>query len=216
MSHTVYMTADEIVAARPFTNPVHIPQYQHTLRYMAGQVCVLLEYPHMPSPPPHIILFNRPNNRDWFHRIVIAQPEQLMQQRSLTIVGFFGNKCADANVTLAHEFDRTLVAEIPDHPGLFSYSTMAMNGGNYGNLVIFSDLAARDNWSTSQAHAQAVQQLSPNYYHNVTIVNGHMPHGIRQHQDLALIRAKYYDYQCQPRWEAVRRLNTGGVDLETV
>jgi len=215
MSQTVFMTADEFVAARPFTNPVHIPQYQETLRYMAGQVCVLLEYPYLSSQPPHIIFFNRPDNRDWFHRIVIAQPQELMQQRPLTIVGFFGHKCADGNMTLAHEFDRTLVAEIPDHPGLFSYSTMAMNNGNYGNLVVFSDRAARDHWSTSQAHAQAVQQLSPNYYHNVTIVNGHMQKGIHQHQDLTLIRAKYYDYQCSPHWEAVRKLNAGGVDLES-
>jgi hypothetical protein len=215
MSHAIYMTAEESAAARPFTDPAHIPRYQQTLSYMARQVCLLLDYPYLSSQPPHIICFNRPENRNWFHRIVIAQPEELLLKQPLTIVGFFGNKRPDANIDLAHEFDRTLVDEIPNHPGLYSYSTMALENGNYGNLVVFADDAARYNWSTSQAHAQAVKQLSPNYYHNVTIFNGQMPNGIHQYQDLTFFKAKYYDYQCQPQWAAVRKMNTGESGLES-
>lgn len=208
MPSIVQMTADEFVATRPFTDPAHIPEIQNTLRYMAGQVCLLLDYPYLSSRPPYTICLNRTDSSEWFHRIVIAQPEKLQQQQTLTIVGFFGHKRAEANRNIVGEFDRVLVAEIPEHPGLLSYSTMALNNGNYGNLVVFDDPAARNHWSTSQAHAQAVQQLSPDYYRNVTIVNGRLPRGIYQHQNLALIRAKYYDYQCQPRWQGVRDLNS--------
>ena len=214
MIPTIDLALDEFVETRPFTDPVYLSQYKQTLSYMAAQVCVLLEYPYLSAQPPHIVFFHQPGNSDWFHRIMIAQPEGLRQQRALTIVGFFGHTRSDADTMLVQDFDKTLTAEIPAHPGLYSYSSMALEGANYANLVVFSDRAARDHWSTSQAHAQAVQQLSPHYYHTVTIVNGRLPEGIYQHHDLTLIRAKYYDYQCQPRWQAVRMLTAGIVDLE--
>ena len=204
MSHHHHLAPNEFVQTQPFTSLEHIADDQATLCYMAGQVCVLLEYPYLSAEPPHIVLFNRPDHSNWFHRIVLAKPERLHKPQSLTVVGFFGRKRADADMKFAHEFDRILVAEIPQHRGLLSYSTMALNGDNYANLVIFTSEAARDHWSTSKAHAQAVKKLSPNYYLTVTIYHGRLPHGIHQHHDLVLIRAKYYDYQCRPPWQAVR------------
>lgn len=210
MSHHYQLAPNEFMATRPFTSPDLIADDQATLCYMAGQVCVLLEYPYLSAKPPHIVLFNRPDHSNWFHRIVLAEPETLRQRQPLTIVGFFGRKREEADMTPAHEFDRILVAEIPQHPGLLSYSTMALNGDNYANLVIFASEEAREHWSTSKAHAQAVNQLTPNYYLTVTIYNGRLTNGIHQHHDLTLIRAKYYDYQCQPPWQAVRKIATTG------
>lgn len=208
----LHLQADEITAERPFTHPKQITADQKTLCYMAGQVCVLLEYPYLPSAPPHVVLFNQPE-RDhqsgaWFHRLVIAQPEPLRQIRPLTIVGFFGRKREEANSALAREFDDILVAEIAQHPGLLSYSSMALGGGNYANLVIFADDDARNQWRSSQAHAQAAEQLSPHYYQTVCIYNGRLPDGIYHHHHLQLTRAKYYDYQTEPRWQAVREITT--------
>lgn len=208
MSPLIQLSSKEWNRQRPFTHPRHIAEDEKTLRYMAGQVCVLLDYPYLSSEPPHTVLFNRPDHSHWFHRIVLADPDPLRRLRPLTVVGFFGQKQAAADQKLAHEFDRTLIAEIPQYPGLLSYSSMALNDGNYANLVIFTDRAARDRWSTSQAHAKAVHELSPNYYHTVTIVNGRLPEGIYHHHDLILVRAKYYDYQCRPRWQAVREILT--------
>lgn len=206
MSHLIRLSVEEWNRQRPFTHPRHISEDEKTLRYMAGQVCVLLDYPYLPAEPPHTVLFNRPDHSPWFHRIVLADPGPLRRLRPLTIVGFFGQKQPGADAEIAHEFDRTLVAEIPQYPGLLSYSSMALNNGNYANLVIFTNDAARDRWSTSQAHAQAVQELAPHYYRTVTIVNGCLPEGIYHHHDLTLVRVKYYDYQCRPRWQAVREI----------
>ena len=200
------ITRNKLITARPFTHPQHLAHYEQTLRYMASQVRVLLDYPYHPTPPPHIVFFNGPQNGDWFHRVVVAQPDKLRQRQSLTIVGFFGEKRDGADMAAANAFDRKLVAEIPDHPGILSYSTMAMAQDNYANLVLFSDREARAHWSTSKAHARAVQQLSPDYYHNVTIVNGRVSGGINHHQALTLVRAKYFDYDCQPHWHAIRQL----------
>ena len=206
MSNAVRLLPHEIIKTRPFTHPSHIATDQSTLRYMAGQVCVLLEYPYLASSPPHIVLFNLPGNNGWFHRIVIARPKQLREERPLTIVGFFGRKNPGADEKVVHAFDRILVDEIADHHGLLSYSSMALQDNNYANLVVFTDATARDHWSSSKAHAQAVQELSPTYYRTVRIYNGRLPGGIYQHHDLTLIRAKYYDYQCRPHWQAQREI----------
>jgi hypothetical protein len=78
--------------------------------------------------------------------------------------------------------------------------------GDYGNLVLFTDEKARDHWSTSQAHAQAVRSLAPSYYLSVRIYNGRLPDGIINSSKLHLTRAKYYDYCSQPMWRAVREI----------
>lgn len=218
MSNAVRLLPHQVVETRPFTHPSHIATDQNTLRYMAGQVCVLLEYPYLASTPPHIVLFNRPGDDHWFHRIVIAQPEMLREKRPLTVVGFFGQKKPGADGNVAHTFDRMLIEEIPDHNGLLSYSSMALANNNYANLVVFVDSAARDHWSTSKAHAQAVRELSPSYYRSVRIYNGRLPNNIFHHHDLTIIRAKYYDYQCQPLWQAQREIleewNTDDTDFQ--
>ena len=208
MPRLIQLAPQEFVEERPFTSPDHMTDDHKILCYMAGQVYMLLQYPYLPSESPHTVLFNRPTNSTWFHRIVLADPDTLHQATPLTIVGFFGRRRAEANHKFAHEFDRILVSEIPQHPGLLSYSTMALSDDNYANFVIFTSDTARDHWSTSRAHAQAVNELSPNYYLTVTIYNGRLPYGIQQHHDLTFIRAKYYDYQSQPRWQAVREIAT--------
>lgn len=193
--------------ARPFTHPEQMRQARQILRYMAGQVAMLLENPCRMGKAPHTVFFNRAAENDWFHRVVISEPEPLRRPHPLTLVGFFGDKQEESDSALAHEFDRLLIEEIEAHPGLLSYSTTALDGGDYANLVIFSDPAARDRWSESRAHAQAVRRLAPNYYRTVTIFNGRLPEGLAPHPDLTLVRAKYYDYQSRPRWQAVRTLS---------
>jgi hypothetical protein len=211
MPQQTYLSGNEWVQQRPFTHPDHIQADQHTLRHIAGQLHLLLSSPDLnpTAQPPYTILLNHSDDGDWFHRIVLAAPERLRRHRPLTIVGFFGQKQETVDSNIVHKFDRTLIAEIPQHPGLLSYSSMALEQGNYANLVIFSDGAARDHWSTSQAHVQAVQQLSPDFYRTVTIYNGRLSQGINHHQELTVVRVKYYDYQCQPRWQAVREIPPG-------
>ena len=207
----VYLSPNEIVAERPFTHPDHIHDHRDTLRYMLSQLCLLLASPYLPGKEKgrmRIVHFQQPETGNWFHRLVLAQPEKLAGDKPLTIVGFFGRRREDSDVQLAHEFDRLLISEIPDHPGLYSYSSMVLDGSNYGNLVIFADKDARDHWSTSKAHAQAVDSLAPNYYRTVSIYNGRLPNGVHDGDALCLIRAKYYDYQCTPKWQAVREISS--------
>ncbi len=210
MSATIQLTPNEVKADRPFTHPRHIVEDRTSLSPMLAQLCLLLDYPHLPVSRPRTVLFQATGANSWFHRLVLARADNAWMGQRLTIVGFFGQRRADADLALAHEFDRLLIAEIPDFPGLCSYSTMAIGGGNYGNLVVFSDGQARHQWSASRAHSQAVTTLSPNYYLTVTIYHGELPKGLMQPDELKLTRAKYFDYQSRPRWEALREIKPDG------
>lgn len=206
MENVVQLSPTDILAERPFTHPTHISGDLSTLRYMARQLCLTLQNPHMPSHSPQTILFNLPEKGSWIHRQVLANPQHFTERGLIHVVGFFGQSRSQADIELAQEFDKTLMKEIPQHEGLISYSTMLLNDGNYANLVLFTNEAAQVGWSRSEAHAKAVYELSPSYYHSIRIYNGRLPHGIQRSDALTLHKARYFDYDQTPMWRGVRTL----------
>lgn len=206
MENVVQLTPTDIVAERPFTHPSHIPGDLSTLRYMARQLCLTLQNPHMPTDLPQTILFNMPGQASWIHRQVLANPQHFKETSLIHVVGFFGQSRSQADIELAQEFDLTLMKEIPLHDGLISYSTMLLKDGNYANFVLFTSENTLIAWSRSEAHAKAVYELSPNFYHSIRIYNGRLPHGIQQSDALKLHKARYFDYDHPPLWRGVRTL----------
>ena len=204
MEGVVQLSPTDILPERPFTHPSLIPGDHTTLRYMARQLCLTLENPHLVPDLPQTILFNMPGQSSWLHRQVVANPHHFRQPDPILVVGFFGQSRSQADIDLAQEFDKTLLQEIPQHNGLISYCTMALKDGNYANLVLFSHSEAQMAWSRSEAHAKAVYELSPGFYHSIRIYNGRLPHGIQQSDKLHLQKARYFDYDNSPMWRAVR------------
>ena len=199
----------EIVQERPFTNPDRIDRDVNTLRFMVDQLCVFMEDHYSDANLQSPIIVHRPHRDNWFYRQVIARPAVLSQSGNLAFVGFLGHRRADANLTLGDEFDETLVNEIPDYAGLLSYSTMALVSGDFSNLVVFTKPSIKEQWSNSKAHDQAVRKLAPDYYWSIKLYNGKLPNGITDSRALQLTRIKYYDYQVNPRWHAVREFPEG-------
>lgn len=206
MENVVQLSPTDILAERPFTHSTHIPGDLSTLRYMAGQLCLTLQNPHMSTDLPQTILFNLPGKSSWIHRQVLANPQHFEKTNLIHVVGFFGQSRSQADIELAQEFDLTLMKEIPLHEGLISYSTMLLKDGNYANLVLFTSEMAQMGWSRSEAHAKAVYELSPSYYHSIRIYNGRLPHGIQQSNALILQKARYFDYDQYPMWRGLRTL----------
>jgi len=206
MKNVVQLSPTDIVAERPFTHPNHTPDDYKTLRYMVRQLRLALKNPHMLPDVPQTILFNMPGQSSWQHRQVLANPHHFQQINSILVVGFFGLSRSQANIELAQEFDKTLLQEIPLNEGLISYCTMLLKDGNYANLVLFTCEEAQMMWSRSDAHAKAVYDLSPSFYHSVRIYNGRLPQGIQQSDKLQLSKARYFDYDSSPMWRAVRTL----------
>jgi len=199
----------DVVQDRPFTDPDRIVNDVNTLRFMVDQLCLFLEnIQHNANLEPPIIV-HQPDRDNWFYRLVIARPELLLQPGRLAFVGFLGHRREDADLELADKFDELLLNEIPDYPGLLSYSTMALVSGDFCNLVIFTNSSVKQQWSRSKAHQQAVRLLSPDYYVSIKLYNGHLPLGITGSDALKLTRVKYYDYQQNPLWHAVREFSDG-------
>jgi hypothetical protein len=200
-----YLDPGEVVDGRPFTDPQHITGDLNSLRYLADQLRLLLKNPRLlgKSQPP-ITVYRPDLPNEWVYRIVIPDPEQLLAGDRLIFVGFLGQRRDEADRTVADEFDEILVGEIPEHAGLLSYCTMALVSGNFCNLVLFSDEGAKVRWSRSRAHDRAVRQISPDYYYSVRLYNGVLPRGISDGRDMQLTRVKYFDYQDDPWWRAVR------------
>jgi hypothetical protein len=212
MAPVVHLQPAEVAPGHPFADPGHVETDLNNLRFMIDQLCLFLERPHLYSHLPRPITVHRPTPERWLYRLVIAEPEYLMSQCSLTLVGFLGQRRSEANIALADQFDQTLVGAIPDHRGLLCYSTMGLLSGDYSNLVIFSDQEAKAEWSRSNDHAQAANRLAPNYYLSIRLYNGTLSRGIANSHALQLTRIKYFDYQADPWWQAVREFEEQLID----
>jgi hypothetical protein len=198
------------VEGRDFTNPEQIPNDVNTLRYMTDQVSLFLRNPHLYNGLTRPIITHRPDTSKWVYRMVIPDPDRLLDGEEISFVGFLGRRREDADLALGDEFDEILVAEIPEHPGLLCYSTMALMCGNFSNLVLFAGESVKENWSRSKAHAQAAGKLAPDYYYSIRLYNGRLPRGVSDSQSLHLTQVKYFDYRDPPGWHAVRHFNVEG------
>src|SRR5512132_2810054 len=65
--------------------------------------------------------------------------------------------------------DDELIREFPAHPGILSYSSLEVGGGDWGNLILVAGDDAREHWRTSERHAHAVRELAPRHYTDVRL-----------------------------------------------
>ena len=140
-------------------------------------------------------------------RLVVNQPEALLAECDLSIVGFFGRRgpAVRPDVDLDKDtIDLELIADFPDHPGVLAYCSMALDDENFGNLVMLAGPEINAEWNTSARHAYASRVIAPKYYSNIRLHNGLLPGGLRSGHAAVLLRTKYYDYSSDWHWSAVR------------
>ncbi len=199
------LSPHEVLPDRPFTDLRHVALELHVIRFMATCTWLVLEHDAAIDPAPAVV--HQPTIDGWIHRIIITQPARLRAHRPLTVVGFFGLKSHDANVTLAQHLDRQLMPELSSHTELLAYVSTCLPTGNFGNLVLFASPQGKEQWGGSELHAAAVRQLTPEYYTAVRLYNGTLADGLGALESLRLDLVKYYDYRSHPMWRAVRRLS---------
>jgi hypothetical protein len=196
----------DIIPDRPFTNPDHNAEDLAHLQYMLAKLRHLLSQPGITpaQPRPYVLYLEESGGRR--HRIALARPEELLLSLELAVVGFCGTKWPEADRTPLDAIDVVLLDEFMQHPHLLSYSSLEVEDGNWRNLVLFSHPQGIGHWAISLKHVYAAQELSPGYYRNIRLHNGVLPGGLMSGNELALTRTKYYDYQDQSLWWAVREL----------
>jgi len=140
------------------------------------------------------------------HRAVLCDPRRLRGGQDLAWVGFFAEKRRDRDPAPLTAADDALIAELPRHPGILSYSSLELASGDWGNLILLADEAAREHWRTSARHAHAVRELAPAHYAVVRLHRGVLPGGLAGGRRPELRQTRYYDYRAEPVWRAERTL----------
>ncbi len=195
---------DETIPERSFTNLSHIPKDREVLVYMATQVCTVLEADLTSLEKGRPIIVDEPDGR--WHRYLIPRPKALMQAKKICMVGFFGQKRVEMSPDFLRDLSDKLLEKIPTFPEILSYSTMALENGDFSNLVLLADEKIKLKWMEGGTHNQAVDR-SPGYYLSVRINNGVLKNGIFEPDLLHITQVKYCDYQEDPPWKAVRVLH---------
>lgn len=146
-------------------------------------------------------------------RTVICDPDRLPRPDDVQIVGFFGDRRADADQPTIDASEHDLIAEFRNYPGIMSYSSVELDDGYWANLVVHRDPGDREAWRGSRIHREAVDRIAPMAYHGVRIHNGCIRDGVAGTQTVVLESTKYWDYDVSPTWHAIRLL-PGGESVE--
>ena len=101
--------------------------------------------------------------------------------------------------------DDELIGEFPTHPGVLSYSSLELDGGDWGNLILLDGDAARERWRDGERHAYAARELT-RHYTDVRLHRGVLPGGVGAGREPVLRRTRYYDYRAAVTWRAEREL----------
>ena len=193
----------ELITEKPFTHTDHIAKDREILVYMAKQAGLILEKQLDLLGERETIFIDEPDER--YHRFFVPRPKVLSQAKNVYLVGFFSTKQKGATPNHFGDLDNRLIEQIPTYQKILSYSSMALPDGNYGNLVLLTDEEIKVKWMQGEIHSQAVE-LSPTYYQYVRINNGMLPEGVLRPDSLTITRVKYYDFEQDPAWKAVREL----------
>lgn len=204
---------NERVLGRDFTHPAYISIEHRLLRYMLLRLHGVLETCFWRSNPNvQQAAFNTPvvhglvEADGRHHRIIVIRAEPLKALTNLSIVGFFGQRRLDSESGAAASRDELLFEEMGQQDGLLSYSSLELTNGDYGNCVVFRDEEAKQQWGHSIVHREAVELLSPSFYHSIRLYNGCLPSTLMAEHLLQLTTVRYLDYSNASKWSAVRHL----------
>jgi len=204
MDNPLPLGPSEIVPDRPFTHPERSAEDLARLRHIAQRLRLVLSQPRTWPNDPSPLILNLQEADGRAHRIVIARRAELLTVRTLTVVGFFGQKRPEADVAPLSAVDDELIREFPQHPYVLSYCSLLLEDGNWGNSVLLNAPEAREHWRTSPRHQYAARELAPSYYATLRLHNAVLSGGLLAGNDWKLLRTKYYDFQGATPWHAIR------------
>jgi len=137
-------------------------------------------------------------------RLVICDPKALLQRCDRRIVGFLGNRRSTHEAQRVDTAELDVIGEFPSFPGIISYSSLELVDDQWVNLVVHTEDSDRMEWRHSEVHIEAAEQLAPSVYHDIRIHNGRIPDGPIGSGTIMIESTKYFDYDSNPTWHAIR------------
>ena len=211
----VRLRTDENPADHPCAELRHYEADLAVLEYLLGDLRALLRNAAAGETVlrPYHVLTWRENGLQ--RRTVMCDPETLLQGGSdILIVGFLGNRRATEEANAIDEFDFDVIGEFRQYPGILSYSSMELIPNQWANLVVHQEVSDREAWRHSAVHIEAAENLSPRVFHSVRIHNGRLRGGPIGDGSVIVEVTKYWDYDSDPMWHAIRTLPGGITDAD--
>ncbi len=202
---TIQLGPEERVPDRPFSDPEHSQIELVHLRKMLDRVRHHLDKPEGLPEDQRPVIIDEEKALGYYHRTVISLPDRLRSGEGLTVVGFFGVRQPNEIEEEVTAVDDALVDDLPTHPYVAAYCSMQLGEGpDQGNLILMTEESGIQRWMEGERHTYASQVLAPQAYSAARAYNGRVSEGWQTGDDLALVRAKYYDFSEDPWWRAIR------------
>ena len=166
------------------------------LRYMAQRLRVMLQTPGQAESAALPWIYALEERQPRSHRIVIYQPQALLQKQDLAFVGFVCGRQSGLDDTIVDRLnavDQVMLSELVHVPGLLSYSSFELRTGNWYNLVVLQNLAIKSHLHTIGMHRHAAYELSPHYYAWIRLHSGSLRGGLACGK-LLVRGTKYYTF----------------------
>jgi hypothetical protein len=199
----VQLARDTLVEGRPFAAPANTKRdgavMQEMLARMRGAARAWLA-----SPPPGsgalVRQLDAAGLRTW---IRVPDRAALLAAPELTTIGFFGQARDDVDHAPIHQLETAIVETLEEVPGVLSYFNLELSERRFGNLVLCAAPDVPVRWRAHDVHRLAVA-LAPRHYHSARLHNGNVRSQLLGDGELVVLRTRYYDFDSEPAWLAVR------------
>jgi hypothetical protein len=206
MNEFIQLQPLEVVAERPFTEAHKSHVDARMMQFMVNRLRNILLNSNDFDPDIVPVKINL-SDADGDHRIILVDWQYLGGGHDITAVGFFGQARNDIDHAPIIALENELINQLPDSPGILGYYNLRFPSGQWGNLVMCQDDAAKENWRNGATHRRAVDEYTPRHYHSLRLHNGLIPGGLMSYRKFVLTRTKYFDYDDVEIWRAVREFN---------
>ena len=166
------------------------------LRYIAQQLHLTLQTMEQSLTDNPPFLYTATGRHSCSHRIVLYNPSQLLQSKSLAFVGFVSGRRAGTDSSVSqelHAVDSQMLAELARIPGLLAYSSLELRPGHWYNLVVMQSLESKAHFRQIGTHQYAAYELAPRAYDWIRIHSGIMPDGLTGNA-MNILKTKHYVY----------------------
>jgi hypothetical protein len=206
VSAEIVLGPEEIVAGKPFADPVRTREDEEALRsLLAHEQERARVWAEDPLGCPKDVVVRETDAEGRRHLLVVPDAAALLEARDPMVVGFFGRPRADADQQVLFELEEELVAGMGEYAagGLLSYYDVELVKGAYGNLILFANQDGPVRWRENPVHRQAVE-ISPGNYHEIRLHQGTLSGRVLDDGLLRVVRTRYLEYGGGDVWRAVR------------
>jgi hypothetical protein len=199
----VELSVNEECPGRPFAAPTNTVREAGIMQRMLARLRVLAAGW---SGDQTDLLVCEPDSDGHRHWIRAPDLAALRAAGRMTAVGFFGRARSDIDHLPIHELEAGIVDTLETISGVLCYYDVALAEGGYGNLILCAAPDAPKRVDSHPLHRRAVE-LTPRHYHSVRLHTGFVPGRFLGDDSLVLERTRYYDFDSNPPWLAVRNLH---------